>query len=45
MDGEGTLTIRARNLPAGSQLPGSEGNREDYVLIELPTPAAACRQK
>ncbi|SHN43784.1 His Kinase A (phospho-acceptor) domain-containing protein [Duganella sacchari] len=36
MDGEGTLTIRARNLPAGSQLPGSEGNRDkDYVLIEI----------
>jgi signal transduction histidine kinase len=36
MQGEGTLTIRARNLPAGSPLPDSHGDdTADYVLIEI----------
>jgi CheY-like chemotaxis protein len=36
MHGEGTLTIRARNLPAGSPLPDNHGDSEvDYVLIDI----------
>ncbi|WP_432380498.1 response regulator [Duganella sp. P38] len=36
MNGEGTLTIRARNLPAGSPLPDNHGDSgADYVLIEI----------
>ncbi|MYM34018.1 response regulator [Duganella sp. FT94W] len=36
MNGEGTLTIRARNLPAGSPLPDHHGDSgADYVLIEI----------
>ena len=36
MNGEGTLTIRARNLPAGSPLPDNHGDSSaDYVLIEI----------
>ncbi|MRW94654.1 response regulator [Duganella sp. FT80W] len=36
MGGEGTLTIRARNLPAGSPLPGQAApGAGDHVLIEI----------
>ncbi|MBV7537113.1 response regulator [Duganella sp. sic0402] len=36
MNGEGTLTIRARNLPAGSPLPDKHGDSSaEYVLIEI----------
>jgi signal transduction histidine kinase len=36
MQGEGTLTIRARNQPAGSPLPDKHGDSIcDYVLIEI----------
>jgi signal transduction histidine kinase len=36
MNGEGTLTIRARNLPAGSPLPDKHGDSSaDHVLIEI----------
>ncbi|SDF95790.1 MULTISPECIES: response regulator [unclassified Duganella] len=36
MNGEGTLTIRARNLPAGSPLPDNHGESSaDYVLIDI----------
>jgi signal transduction histidine kinase len=36
MHGDGTLTIRARNLPTGAPLPDNHGpSRCDYVLIEI----------
>ncbi|TFW13673.1 response regulator [Duganella callida] len=35
MDGDGTLTIRARNIAAGGALPDRRAAATDYVLIEI----------
>jgi len=36
MPGEGTLTIHASNLPAGSSLPGqADASHDDHVLLEV----------
>ena len=46
MHGEGTLTIRARNEPAGSPLPDNHGDSAcDYVLIEIADTGAGMPQE